>query len=173
MQIGLKQLEWSHFKEEMGFTLIEVMVVVAIIGILASVAVPQYQGYIARSRVVEGINLASSARLAVAEVFANLGPVNMHENTLEIFSFKPTKSVLDITIAESGVVMIQYQNSVAQDDKNILLYLPTNEPDANHPRLIDLSKSGGLGWSGHWTCRSAGTDLDQNLLPQECRSASK
>ena len=52
-------------KKPNGFTLIEVMVVVAIIGILVAVAMPQYQDYIARSRVVEGMNLSSSAKLAV------------------------------------------------------------------------------------------------------------
>ena len=56
-----------------GFTLIELMIVVAIIGILAAVALPAYQDYTVRAKVSEGLIAASSARTAVSEVYANAG----------------------------------------------------------------------------------------------------
>lgn len=154
---------------EAGFTLIEVMVVVAIIGILVAVAVPQYQDYIARSRIVEGMNLASGAKLAVTEAFASRGTVPMDEATHGSFTFTPTRSVKLIEVTSSGAIAIDYQVSVAPDGKNTLHLVPTNEPDAQSPKPIDLSKSEGANWAGGWTCRSPETNLIPQLLPSECR----
>ena len=152
-----------------GFTLIEVMVVVAIIGILVAVAVPQYQDYIARGRVVEGLNLASSAKLAVTEAYAGKGPSPMDRATKEAFSFTVTRSVKEIEILANGAIAIDYQTSVAPDGKNSLILIPTNEPDVASPRAIDLSQSGVAVWSGGWSCRAEQTSLPAKLLPAECR----
>ena len=60
-------------KLQKGFTLIELMIVVAIIGILAAIAIPAYQDYTIRAQVSEGMNLAAAAKAAVAETFLNRG----------------------------------------------------------------------------------------------------
>jgi type IV pilus assembly protein PilA len=64
-----------------GFTLIELMIVVAIIGILAAIAIPAYQDYTIRSQVTEGLNLAGAVKAAVAETYADRGawPLNNKE----------------------------------------------------------------------------------------------
>jgi type IV pilus assembly protein PilA len=97
-------------KLQKGFTLIELMIVVAIIGILAAIAIPAYQDYTIRAQVSEGMNLAAAAKAAVAESFLNRGaaPANrtvagMSDNATDTRG----KYVASVAV-NNGVILVTY-----------------------------------------------------------------
>ena len=99
-----------------GFTLIELMIVVAIIGILAAIAIPAYQDYTIRSQVTEGLNLAGAIKAAVAEDFANEGvwPTNLVDAGVVDASgaaTPPTGKYVSGVIVTNGTITITYSNT--------------------------------------------------------------
>src|ERR1700759_4662254 len=99
-----------------GFTLIELMIVVAIIGILAAIAIPAYQNYTIRAQVTEGLNLADGWKTGIAEYYAQYG---VWPTTLAGSNASVGKYVQSVSLATggSGIIQIKYGS---QANKNIL-----------------------------------------------------
>jgi type IV pilus assembly protein PilA len=154
-----------------GFTLIELMIVVAIIGILAAIAIPAYQDYTVRAQVTEGLNLASDLKAAVGESFANDGVWPVDNNAVGVTEQKSGKYVTDVQIS-NGTITITYGNQANAD---------AFSNGANLSLRPTVSDNGDVIWTcGYRTAlgndpASGGADADQTdvlekYLPATCRT---
>jgi len=141
-------------KVQQGFTLIELMIVVAIIGILAAVAIPAYQDYTIRAKVTEGLSLASAAKTAVSEYFASTGglPSNNDEAGLAQSQSISGNNVSSVEVTGSGLITVTFTNTPAiQGDKLEL------EPEATGGGVV-------------WTCQTGSSNpIEAKYLPSSCR----
>jgi type IV pilus assembly protein PilA len=165
-----------------GFTLIELMIVVAIVGILAAIAIPAYQEYTIRSRVTEGLSLATSAKTNVADIAAIGNPQNdaqgysLGYRAINAANANQTRAVEDLKIdAATGVITIDMQK-IAGDGTLILTpnapisqALPVGtaafQPPVDAIQWRCAAKGAG---AANFAGFTAGT-LKAELAPAECR----
>ena len=153
-------------KKQQGFTLIELMIVVAIIGILAAIAIPAYQDYTIRAQVSEGLNLAAGAKAAVTEYYQDRGVLSpdnatagLETNTSIAGNYVDQVGVGADGGVAAGTIAVQYSNTDPQRaNQAINGAVLTLVPDTSNPGSVD------------WNC-VPGNILSANLkwVPAACR----
>jgi type IV pilus assembly protein PilA len=134
-------------KMQQGFTLIELMIVVAIIGILAAIAIPAYQDYTVRAKVTEGLNLADSAKTAVAEAYqSNDMPGVTAVAASWTAAFTPTKYVGAVAVAATGVITVTYAAATPQINGLTVKLTPSIQV-AGVPTALAAGQAGNIDWS--------------------------
>ncbi len=142
-------------KKQQGFTLIELMIVVAIIGILAAVAIPAYQDYTVRAKMAEVIGYASAAKAAVSETYQTDGvfPGNNSTAGLEAAATLATTYVESVTVGANGVITVAIRGTnVAALDAGTIIMTPA-----------------GAANGVTWTCAISAAALNK-YVPADCRA---
>ena len=137
-------------KVQQGFTLIELMIVVAIIGILAAIAIPAYQDYITRSKVTELVTAGSACKASVSEYFASQNSLPSTLNSAGC-SNNPTAKITSLAVAAGGVITVSAAAGVAPATGSYIL----------------TPNSGTGGGALTWECTTS--SIQKKYLPANCR----
>jgi len=155
-------------KVQQGFTLIELMIVIAIIGILAAIALPAYQDYTVRAKVSEGAIAASAIKVGVTEMFADDGVAGLAAYDLVIQADQAnlrTDKISAVAVDPvSGVITITMAGIAQLNGADVLAFVPQIAGAA----ISDANSAGSV----EWICSAADgapTTIDPKFLPANCR----
>ena len=151
-----------------GFTLIELMIVVAIIGILAAVALPAYQDYTIRAKMSEVILAMSACRTSITEVYQSGGAPTMAANGwgCEIAPSQATKYVAQVTTSANGAITAKVRGISASVDNSLVTLVPL--ASAGTPAVYSGGSQSLFGWRCGDTTTD-GTSVNLKYLPGSCR----
>jgi type IV pilus assembly protein PilA len=149
-----------------GFTLIELMIVVAIIGVLASIAVPQYQNYTARAQASEGLTVTAGLRADIADYFSlnNDLPDTSTDIGYDDLSDFTGRYVSGVTLGTDALITVTFGSDSAFDSDSNLMTL---QPEIGDAEGAVRSPQNG------WVCASpAEAGIPDNRLPAGCRESN-
>jgi len=147
-----------HSRMQGGFTLIELMIVVAIIGILTAIALPNYTNYMARAKVTEGLVHVSAAQRGITEYYTThtkFPTTNDEAGIADYGEGSGTKYMQDLQVGDGGVITVTFNQIAGDSSGQTLVYTPTYNPNSD---------------STGWDC--TGGDLEPRYRPAICRGGS-